>query len=180
MGRGRIVSRRGGLQAPKRQIANGVFEGFGVVTMGAAVLGSASGTIGAIVQEAAMTLVRTRGRLMVSVRAVGAQPNHISGAFGLYVTTAEAFAVGITALKTPLDDGATMWFVWEPFSFAITNATITQESNRGIVQMAIDSRGQRKLKASDVMVAVVEVRQETATTGTIVDFTYQFRQQFKL
>ena len=127
-----------------------------------------------------MTLVRTRGRLMVSVRAVGAQPNKITGAFGMYVTTAEAFAVGVSAVKSPIDDAETMWFVWEPFAFAISNATITQESNRGILSVAIDSRGQRKLKATDVLVAVIEVVQDVSTTGTIVDAAYSVRQQFKL
>ena len=171
---------RGGLPAPKRQIANDGFDGFGVVTMSTVALVAAGGNTASQITIPAATLVRTRGVVSVSVRSTGATVNHMQAAFGLLVVTAEAVAVGITAVPTPLSQIENDWFVWAGFAFNISNATITQESNRGIITLPIDSRGMRKLKLGDSLVAVLEVRQEDTTTGTVVDFAYALRQQFKL
>ncbi len=180
----RFRGSRRGLPAPKRQIANdGVADTVttATLTFGANAAATAAGTFGIIVNIAAATLVRTRGSLIFRVRASGGANNLISLVYGMYVSTDVAFAFGITALITPMSEVENDWFVWEPVSL-VASAAGTQGINAISAnhQRQFDSRGMRKLKSGDVLAVVVEGVQSDATTGTIVDIGYTFRNQFKL
>ena len=174
-GRGRA------LQAPKRQIANDGFGGrFFGEAFGVSLTLSAIGTVAAEILVPALTLVRTRGRISLFVRVSGAATNTFHGAFGLMIVSKEASLAGIASISTPLDDIERTWFVWQPITMYAVPAGSQTVTQAGYFTAEIDSRGQRKMKAGDVTVAVLELIQGTATTGTIIDGTYEFRQQFKL
>ena len=129
----------------------------------------------------AATLVRTRGALSVRVTNSGTADNGFAMVFGMYVCTVDAFNVGITALQKPLTAIENDWYVYEPFAFS-TSLVGTQNTNALSSQeiRQFDSRGQRKLKAGDVLVAVIEGHQVSATTGSVIDVTCMWRSQFKL
>ncbi len=174
---------RGFSQAPKRQIANdGLSVGGGSATMtfGASVAGSALGSLAFALIIPAATLVRTRGSWSAMIRTSGGTNNHLSIVMGMYVATDEAFGVGLTALQTPIESIENDWYVYEPTSLV---SEITNPGNDSIVSNfrgSFDSRGQRKLKAGDVLVTVFEGSQSDATTGTIIELSYFWRSQFKL
>jgi len=183
---GRVVRRGGGRfqsSAPKRQIANDGIEGENQATLTflATNVASTVMTLALLLVVPAATLVRTRGHVTFRLRASGAINNSISGAFGMFVTTIEAFNAGIASLPLPLDDIENDWFVWEPFTFWSSAAGGEGAGAYGrSIERTFDSRGQRKLKAGDVLVGIVEGVQISATTGTIVDVNHQTRHQFKL
>ena len=183
MGR-RIVSRRGGLQAPKRQIANDGIDDHNSATLTflATAEAEASFEFGALVSIAATTLVRTRGMLSLQLTASGGALNQISGAFGMIVVSQAAFITGgITALPVPMDDLENDWFVYVPFSLmSVGSGTQDGASPGRFLNIPFDSRGQRKLKDGDVMAPIIQAKQVNATTGTVILAGVAFRQQFKL
>jgi len=171
---------RGGLQAPKRQIANEGVEGFATMTFGASASAVVAGTVGAALTAPAATLVRTRGLLSARVDASGASNAIITGVMGLIVVSLEAFTVGgITSLPTPIDDTERAWVVWQPFSLTATATTPDQGSFGLFSQFPIDSRGMRKMKRDDLLAIIFEGLQVTTSTGTVVKLAYELRFQFK-
>ena len=176
-------SRRGSLPAPKRQIANEAVNGLDqAVAFGAAATVSGLGGTGFILGIPAATLIRTRGVISVSVADSGATGNVIFGAVVMGIASVEAFGVGLTALNTPLSDASFAWFVYEPFVL-MGEGTVTIElsdASASSVQIAVDSRGQRKMKQEDLIYVVLEATQALTTTGTILRWGYSLRQQLKL
>ncbi len=77
MARGNRFAGRGGLQAPKRQIANDGFGGFGTLTFGASATATALGSIGAVILEPALTVVRLRGIFAAAVTVSAINTNVI-------------------------------------------------------------------------------------------------------
>ena len=160
--------------APRRQIENfgitGTFDGIPTIVGFVKTVGS----VGVAILEDPETLVRTRGFFNISVIS-GQAASIIGGAFGMYVVTADAFAIGITALPGPLTDSRNDWFVWQPFTLGGTSASVT--SLPGNVQIPFDSRGMRKLKDGDVLAVMLEL--ESNVAAVTIDGAYSFRQQFK-
>ena len=186
---GRVVRGRGrgGLPAPKRQIANETF-GDGVVappiatnTFGAATANKAVFSFGLEMVPPALTLVRTRGLLVVKVLTSGGVTNQIAGAFGMIVVSADAFTVGgVTSLPGPLSDTANDWFVWVPISLAVEAVNPGGDFLLANLVIPFDSRGMRKLKSGDTLAPLVELTQSDATTGTVIRSAFSARMQFKL
>ena len=172
---------RGGLQAPKRQIANDGVDAINatLLTMGAANIQSIGlGSLELTVPAA--TLVRTRGSFSVRWRVSGASNNRGNGAFGMIVASNEAVGVGLSALPSPLTEIENDWFVYVPFTL-IKSATAVEVNDLATVQhIPFDSRGMRKLKLGESLVGVVEFTQVNGTTGSLLDVAAQFRVQLKL
>ena len=178
----RQFSGRGRVPAPKRQIAN---DGLNTcsnltATFGAATLlkGLLSGFL--VAEEAALTLVRTRGMITMGILTSGAANNVITGAYGQIVVSTDAIGVGITAVPGPLTDIENDWYVWVPFALradTIAEAPVNITSNMAI---NYDSRGQRKLKNGEALISVIEMCQSDGTTGMVVQFVDSFRNQSKL
>ena len=181
MARGTFRGRAGGLQAPKRQIANEGFDGTATLTFGASTTATAVGSIGALITTPAATLVRTRGNFGMVVTASGTNTSLKNVVMGLTVVSEDAFAVGLTALPTPIGDVERMWQVWQAGS-VYADGTASGESAGGAVfrEYPIDSRGMRKVKAGNVLAVTFEGFQVSATTGTIVLVSYSLRLQLKL
>ena len=178
----RIVRRAAGSQAPQRQIANDGFDGTATITFGGSTVGTAQGSVGFQVLVPALTLVRTRGIFSAVVTVAGASTAIIQGAMGIIVASGESFAAGLVSLSTPMDDIERAWVVWQPFSvYADVGGAITEAAGTAAFSReAVDSRGMRKMKVNDVLSVVFEATQLVGTTGTVVKFSYNLRQQFKL
>ena len=174
-----------GLPAPKRQIGNDGADGsinpIATVTFGASIGPIKAGlSAGLTLTEAAATLVRTRGALVLEMLTSGGVTNEVTGAVGMIVVSSDAFAVGISALPGPLTDISNDWFVYEPFALATESANPPADSRVSHVMRQFDSRGMRKLKAGETLAMVIEAVQSDATTGTVLRLASTFRVQVKL
>ena len=146
---------------------------------------SASGSTligsGAAVIADGRTLVRTRGNLSIALSAATTVGDGFAGAFGIAKVRDAAFAVGITALPTPLSDLEDQWLYHRFFSLhamaAYAAAGYASDSGSATLQWDIDSKAMRKLTIGDTLVAVIEVVER----GTAVaDVWLQTRMLLKL
>ena len=111
--------------------------------------------ISSATNEEPETVVRVRGMVAIEAQSYAADLG-ITGAFGMGIVSAEAFAIGITAVPKPFanaDWGG--WLVWR--SFGLRFESITQA---GVLlaswSMEIDSKAMRKAVANEVLVSVAE------------------------
>ena len=166
-----------GSVAPKRQIGNtGVtaeIDG-GTSVIGIVKLAYNFGFVAAI---DALTIVRSRGEFAVRIAAAAVGDTIVRGAFGMIVVSADAFAVGVTAIPGPISDVGNDWFVWAPFNLLFDDG-ITEEDSKYVTSVPFDSRGMRKLKFGQNVVLVLEVEADRA--GSSIDSGVAVRMQFKL
>ena len=124
-----------------------------------------NGVVLALDSEA--TLVRIRGMVHVHLLTASAVGDGFIGAVGLGIVTSEAFAIGVTAIPSPL--GENDWDGWMWHSFfdvrAIT-ATIADGANAMAIDQHIelDSKAMRKFSSNQVLAGVVGVSESGAAT----------------
>ena len=139
-----------------------------------AVLTGASTLISSLAVDEATTIVRTRGMVSIFPAAFSADLN-VVGAFGIGVVSAEAFAIGITAIPTPHSDADWPgWLMWESFGYRVEFVDATGFQGNAQQSINVDSKGMRKVGASEVVVFVAESQ---SGAFQIADVT---RQLFKL
>ena len=140
-------------------------------TYGGASAGVASGgatLISSISFEDPGTLIRTRGIISVAPQAFGADLL-VTGCYGAGIVSAEALAVGITAIPTPVSDADWGgWMVIEPFSLRVEFSDATGIVVPASVQVPIDSKAMRKVEPNE---AVVFVAESLVGAYNIVDMT---------
>ena len=169
---------RGGIKPPQRQIFNLAIDGeMDNVGLLAATNVKALGSFVVAIVDDPVTLVRTRGEVGINVSVAAAARANIQGAFGMYVITSDANAIGITAIPGPLSDSQNDWFVWVPFTMHVL-AALDEAGIGQHVRIPFDSRGMRKLKDGDILAVVVEATTDVAAPA--LDVNYSFRQQFKI
>ncbi len=99
------------------------------------------------------TLVRLRGNLVLRNASGAGATDSFVGAFAIGITTASAFAIGVTAVPTPLTeqdwDG---WIYWVQYS--VFGADLSAPA--AIQRETIDTRAMRKLRQDDVIYGAVE------------------------
>ncbi|WP_141081785.1 hypothetical protein [Campylobacter concisus] len=120
---------------------------------------------GSLVNQDGVTLVRLRGNLTLGFGEVPAAGNAARVAVGVGVTTAEAFAIGATAIPSPLADAEWDGWLWHTFAplVALTNA-IEQSEGTSAVRIDVDSRAMRKLTVDMVVFAAIEVENLSGVT----------------
>ena len=115
-----------------------------------------------------ITLVRTRGELLVQLETVGAAGDGWRVAAGLCIVSENAFGVGITAVPTPIADDSWdgwLWYWTGTLSAVSANESEVSSSLAAQARIVIDSKAMRKVKASDVIIAVVEIVESGTITG---------------
>ena len=117
--------------------------------------------LGAEAQLEGLTLVRIRGSLQAYlVDDFSSTQEGLHCAFGLVVVTAEAFAVGISAIPKPLTDSFfDGWLYHRFFDLHAGKNIVGTEPNinqLNVVQFEVDSKAMRKTPAATVIAAVVE------------------------
>ena len=107
--------------------------------------------------EEALTVIRNRGGFAHKPQAYSSDLTY-AGAVGMGIVTAEAFAIGITAIPTPFSDADWGgWMVWR--SFAQQNELQGTAANvifPAAVVMEIDSKAMRKVTPNEVLVIIAE------------------------
>ena len=120
-----------------------------------------------------LTLVRTRGELLVAMQIVGgAAQEGFTWAFGMCNVTENAAGIGVTAVPDPQTDVAwDGWFVHEQGSL-ISQGTAIDESSPTLSQrVPIDSKAMRKTHLTDVIVAVLGVTEIGAGSTMFASLT---------
>ena len=113
-----------------------------------------------------LTLVRVRGEIELGITAAAAALDGFKGAFGICIVSADAFAVGVTAIPTPLDDADWNGWLWHQF-YSLTQAAVFSAQIAGgsaVRRITIDSKAMRKINVNEVIVLVGE----HIETGTAV------------
>ena len=120
------------------------------------------------------TVTRTRGLIhMQSDQAVASEFQ--LGAVGMIVVSADALAVGITALPSPGNDiNSDGWFVWVPLLSTIKAGT--SETDVGY-HTVVDSKAQRVIHEGSVIVVVAE--NFSATAGLQLAFNFRLLSRFR-
>ena len=127
-----------------------------------------------------LTLVRLRGSFRALLTAVAGANDGFAGAVGIGIVTAEAFAIGLTAMPLPLTDMEwDGWLYYRPFSVQSNTATIADGVNSGGVNLEfpVDSKAMRKLREGDTIFAAAQV----VENGTsVMDIHFDSRILLKL
>ena len=101
------------------------------------------------------TIVRTRGMISIRPGTTGADLDFV-GAYGCGIVSAEALAIGATAIPSPFSDADWGgWMVLQPFAGRWEQAT---DIGRQIAswEYEIDSKAMRKVEPNSAMVFMVE------------------------
>ena len=133
---------------------------FGIASVSAA--GTVFFTTGQTVQTGGNTMIRTRGELVAGLTLVTTANDGFSRvAFGLGIVTAEAFAIGVTAMPSPLDDITWPgWFEFGTFGLFQPVAGDVADSLTAQIRIPIDSKAMRKLDQGTVLFGAIEVADE--------------------
>ena len=110
------------------------------------------------------TIVRTRGRMMLS-----SDPSSTPGGFGelsvgLIVVNTTAAAAGPTALPSPAGDIGSDFFYWDVFTFGAPAADVLGDTG-SIDRHVVDSKAMRKIGPNQVVVMIAEL---TTCEGVLV------------
>ena len=125
-----------------------------------------------------ITLVRTRGELLVSLLTASATGDGFLVAAGLCVVSENAFNAGVASVPDPLADMD--WEGW--FWYKTTNllaaaiSPLGNELGATINRIEIDSKAMRKIKSTDVIVGVIGTTENaTATMNSALDTRMLFK-----
>ena len=116
-----------------------------------------------------ITLVRTRGLIQLALTANTAAGDGFQGAFGICKVSADAFAVGVTAVPSPLDDMDWDGWLWYSFFTLIQGSVFSAQVSAGFgnKEMVIDAKAMRKVGLNETFILVGEFV-ETGTASMLV------------
>ena len=119
---------------------------------------SASGvalTSGASVLVDGLTIARIRGVLTLQL-LTGGVADGFSGAFGIGICTDAAFAIGATAVPTPVTELAwDGWMYWTTFGLRAAGSTVTWAGQND--RIVVDTKAMRKISSDMTVFAAIEV-----------------------
>ena len=111
--------------------------------------------ISSVLFEEPVTLMRTRGEMSIELNSYAADLA-IAGAIGAGVVSAEALAIGITAVPTPFRDADWGgWFLWRSFGkrYEFQDATGAFLASWSF---EVDSKAMRKVSPNEAIVFIAE------------------------
>ena len=126
------------------------------------------------------TVVRIRGGLYAQLSSVAAITDGFHVGFAIGICTVEAFAVGVTAVPSPIDDMAfDGWLYHRFFDVHAVSATIGDGVNANAVtfRTEVDTKAMRKLPDGYVLYSVVQTVEDGTAT---MDVFFDSRALFKL
>ena len=120
-----------------------------------------------------VTLLRTRGRVMMSLDSGGLN-EHVSVAIGIIVVSENAFDQGAPGVPSPVTDGQDDW-LWHDYMQVTSGEETAIFSDYLVDRISVDSKAMRKLRAGELLAVVAEVA-DSVDQGGNVTITYGFRQ----
>ena len=125
------------------------------------------GALTAVAQVDGITLIRTRGELLMYLTSAVASLDGFFGAFGIGKATAAALLVGVTAVPTPItEESWDGWLYHRFFSLMapgpIAVATAAQEQLQvapavSALRFEVDSKAMRKIDVDESFYCAIEV-----------------------
>jgi len=160
----RVVGRRGFAPRTARLTAWGLGPEGALAHSSSVAQGFATGIVPT---SEGFTIVRIRGEFLAFLQSAGSNGDGFQGAVGIGLASDEAFAVGITALPTPLSDDEDELWIWHSFFniFAGTAATGSREP-AATVRLPVDTKAMRKFPVGTTMFAAVEVVETGVAVGS--------------
>ncbi len=132
----------------------------------------------AVPTETGLTVVRTRGEVLLTLITATGSLDGFRGAFGIGIATDRATAIGITALPSPIsDEDQDMWLYHRYFTVV---ANISTEADFGLsaaLRFEVDSKAMRKLPIGMAIFAAIEVVEVGAA---VMDASFNSRLLLKL
>ena len=112
-----------------------------------------------------LTVVRIRGMFTALLKTADAANAGFTGAVGIGIVSADAFAIGITAIPKPFSDAEWPGWLWHQFfdltaSFALA-ANTTQPPS---IRIPVETKAMRKLRLNEILFANFEVGETAAAT----------------
>ncbi len=113
------------------------------------------------------TLIRTRGRLMLTNDASSAAGSRAIVTAGIIKVTAAALAG--SAVPTPIADVGSDWLWWDVMTFGDVTGSIADTGPQETDRIVIDSKAMRKVGLNEVIIIVFELSscQSTTMVGNI-------------
>ena len=174
MARVRGFASRGLTRSPRRKSSwtVGVQTGTNGSVQAISATGKTLATNGVNVLEDGLTLVRTRGQLILVLTSASAAGAGFVGAFGIGIVTAQAFAAGVASIPGPINDEDWDGWLFHHY-FAVVSSSVIADtvsssddfgnSQSAVLRIDVDSRAMRKLEENQVIVGVLEA-DEIATS----------------
>ena len=114
-----------------------------------------------------LTVVRIRGELTLRFTSAGAADNGISFTYGIGIVSADAFAVGVTAIPNPQDDMEWPGWMWHGFTtFRAASATLADVGSASVVRIPVDVKAMRKLGENEILFAALDADESGTATAT--------------
>ena len=160
-----MAKRRGSFPARSSGVARNWGGGPGGTTL-VSLSATGSSILGAgITSSIQLTVLRIRGLFHAYIIGGGtADGDGFFGAVGIGKCTAAAFAVGITAMETPITEANWDGWLWHSY-FSVYRGDLDGGGNSESTQrIVIDSKAMRKFGDEEIIFAAVEV----VETGTSV------------
>ncbi len=117
-----------------------------------------------------LTVARIRGEITLSLTTVTTVLDGFREvAAGICVVSENAFDAGTASVPSPLTDVAWDGWMWHELysQFRGFSTTPTGQSPLEAIRMPIDTKAMRKLKATDVLIGVVETGVEVGTASLL-------------
>ena len=110
------------------------------------------------------TIVRIRGAIELVLSSVGSVLDGYDGAIGIGIVSTPAFAIGVTAMPTPITEiGWEGWMYHRFFSIHASDAALDIES----LKIELDTKAMRKVNTEEVVFAAIEVVETGAAVMTV-------------
>ena len=117
-----------------------------------------------------LTIVRIRGRVYCYLSAAAAVDNGFALTFGMGICTNQAFAIGATAVPSPLDEADWDGWLWHQFVYVMSPLGAPVEApTSALFSMEVDSKAMRKLPQNQTLFVAVDAIERGAATVR-VDF----------
>ena len=114
------------------------------------------------------TIIRLRGFVELNLTQAVTIGDGFAGALGIGIVSAAAFAVGVTAVPTPITEVEWEGWLWHQyFNLHSAVATAAMTGSAGILRLMIDSKAMRKIDTEETIYAALEVT-ETGGGNMIV------------
>ena len=107
------------------------------------------------------TIVRIRGELVLWLEVVGTIGDGFTKfSAGIGIVSADAFAIGVTAMPNPGNDDEWPGWMWHHSAGSLVGLSVTEADNTGPisqVRIPIDSKAMRKWRSNEVLFGSVQL-----------------------
>jgi len=115
-----------------------------------------------------VTIARIRGYFTLNLESIAGVGEGFAGAIGMGLVSSASFAIGVTAVPTPVTEaGWDGWMLHQFFDVRAITATIADGANAAsiVFRTDLDSKAMRKFQDDMTLMAVVEVTEIGTSVG---------------